>query len=183
MTAEIVFDHPLRNGSVTVSQETKEGVIYLHFAAVIETQHPAKVIFEQIIQGFTDSHKSWLWPVKYETAPEPLPYEVHEGCRFRMGYRVPRMDNPDELMPEVVYTYRLKTYRPDEFLFEYESIDHPLEGGGTVRAVPTSETTSRFDWRGTYCPKAGQERVIDSLRHYLPPLYEEFERNIEAGPR
>lgn len=183
MSAEILFEHKLKRGTVTVSHEQKGDDEALNFAAVIETDHPAKTVFEQVVLGFVDSEKSWIWPIEYENVPKPLDFELYEGCQFSMIYRVPRWDDPKKTMPGVTYTYFLKQYKPDEYLFQYESIDHPLRGGGTFRAIPTGEGTSRFDWRGSYVPSAGADKVIVSLRRYLPVLYEVFERNIEAGPR
>jgi len=155
----------------------------LHFIVDLKTNFPADVIFEQLVLGMTDSHRSWLWPVEYEDSPDPPPAEIKEGQRIRMTYRVPRFDKPEIPPKPATYSYVWPQYKPAERLLEYRSVDHPLEGGAVVRVIPLSETTSRLSWVGAYRQKPSQEIVIKSMLRYIPFLYGKFEDNIEARER
>ena len=182
MTEEILFDHKLKRGRVFVSRVDDGGTELMKFDARIDTDHPADLVFEQVILGFVDSEKSWVWPNKYESAPEPLGFEPYQGCHLKMTYYLPRWDDLEKTMPGVTYNYTLKRYEPENLLFQYQSVDHPLEGGGTFEAIPTGENTSQFHWSGAYKPNEGADRILFYLRQYLPVLYDVFEENLERGP-
>lgn len=182
MKKEDGFEHKLKRGFVRVDLEPDGDDWFINFAAEIDNDHPAEVVFEQVVTGFVDSEKSWVWPIKYECVPEPLPYPLTEGCVFRMTYTVPRWDDPEKTMPGETYSYRLARYAPDESIFEYQGIDHPMQGGGRFRAIPRDGGGSRFEWTGRYRSRGGDPRVVESLRRYLPVLYESFENNLLKGP-
>lgn len=182
MAEEVLFDHDLRRGKVMVTRTVEDGVELMKFDAKIDTDYPADIVFDQVILGFVDSPKSWVWPNKYESAPEPLGFEPYEGCELQMTYYLPRWDDLEKTMPGVTYKYNLKQYKPAEHLFQYVSVDHPLQGGGTFQAIPTGKNTSRFHWSGAYKPTEGAEKILFALRQYLPVLYEVFEDNLERGP-
>ncbi len=181
MTEEVLFDHKLKRGKVYVTRTIDNGIELMKFDARIDTDYPADLLFEQVIQGFIDSEKSWVWPNKYESAPEPLDFDLYEGCQVQMTYYLPRWDDLEKTMPGVTYKYKLKRYRPEERIFQYESVDHPLQGGGTFTAIPTGESTSQFHWHGAYKPTEGADKILFALRQYLPVLYEVFEENLEKG--
>ena len=180
MVREKLLDYKLRNGWVTLEREATSSGATLHFNVELNTRFPADTIFQQLVLGMTDSHRSWMWPVAYESSPDPAPDVIHEGMQFRMTYRVPRFDDPRIAAKPVTYTYSLPQYRPVERLLEYRSVDHPLEGGAVVRVIPLGPTTSRLSWMGSYLQKTSSDLVVRSMISYIPFLYGVFEDNIEA---
>lgn len=182
MSKEVLIKHELKHGWVSLERERLADKTLLHFNVELDTKYPAGVIFEQLILGLTDSEKSWLWPTEYESSPRPPEGGVHENCISYMTYRVPRFDKPEIPAKPVTYSYKLAQYKPQQYLFEYQSIDHPLRGGATVRVVPLSEETSRILWNGAYQQDQEQQIVVNSMVQYIPLLYDRFEELIEAGP-
>ncbi len=181
MSEEILVDRPLRDGSIVLAREETGGENRLHFRVSMNTRHPAGVVFEQIVLGLTDSTKSWIWPLEWESTPEPLDGEPHVGCITRMTYRVPRFDDPDIPAKPVTYSYEWRQYDPDRCLLEYRGVDHPVRGGAVVQVVPL-ESGSQLRWVGAYTYGPAQALVIDSIIHYFPLLYDKFEELLRAGP-
>ncbi|MEM7219336.1 MAG: hypothetical protein AAF515_13305 [Pseudomonadota bacterium] len=179
---ETILDHKLRRGSIVLTLEPAETQEKLHFDARFDTDHAADVLFEQIVQGFVDSDKSWAWPLLYERTPEPLLGDLHVGKQFRMGYSIPRWEDPLKTLPEVVYNYRLTNFSREDHIFEYEGIGHDMAGGGLFHAATLSPTASRFEWRGAYQSEPGNEKVHAGFKRYLPVLFEAFESCVESGP-
>lgn len=184
MSSEILVDHKLNNGSLILSREREKGRLLLHFRARMNTRHPADVIFDQLVLGFSASRKSWIWPLQYESTPESLPEGLWVGCVTRMTYRVPRFDKPETPAKPVTYSYEWLQCDPEARLLEYRGLDHPLQGGAVVRVAPLDGGGSQVQWDGAYeqGPHPSQEIVIASIINYFPLLYETIEALIEAGP-
>ncbi len=182
MPTETLVEHQLMRGFVRLSREQTENAALLHFHVEMEVEHPAKVMFEQLVLGLTDSEKSWIWPIEYENSAEPPEGGVHEGCLVKMTYRVPRFDKPDVPAKSATYSYTLAQYKPDDLLLEYQSIDHPLSGGAVVRVEPVSVNNSRIHWQGAYRQDPSQEIVVQSIIRYFPFLYDLIEQNAATGP-
>lgn len=183
MTSERLLEHKLRNGWVVLDRETRGDVSELHFAVDLTTRFPAAEIFDQLTKAMADSSQSWLWPNLYESTPSPNPDANREGGVFRMTYRAPRFDRPGALAKPVTYSYALPRFRPDEYLFEYRSVDHALEGGAVVKVIPIDATSSRLSWVGAYKQDPSQAVVVASLLRYIPFIYGVFEENLEARER
>jgi len=182
MSKTMLLDHKLRNGWVTLEREDKGGESRLLFRVQLDSDYPAELIFEQLVLGLTDSANSWLWPIEYEESPERPEGGVREGCKMRMTYRVPRFDKPEIPAKPVTYSYWWPQYKPGECLLEYQSLDHPLKGGAVVQVLPLGEGRSRLSWDGAYTFDPAQSVVIESMKNYIPFLYEKFEDNMDAGP-
>lgn len=181
MSAERLVQHELKTGWVTVDRTPCEGGFRIDFEVRMDLDHPAREIFDQMILGLTDTERSWIWPREYEWSPERPEGGVREGCRLRMTYLVPRFDKPELAAKPVTYSYTLPQYRPDECLFEYRSIDHPLKGGAVVHITPRGETGCRLSWKGGYFQDPQQAIVINSLIKHVPFIYTEMEKRILAG--
>ena len=184
MSGEILVDHPLKNGNLLLSRERKNGRLLLHFRARMNTRHPADVIFEQLVLGFSDSARSWIWPLQYENTPEPPPDDLRVGCVTRMTYRVPRFDRPEVAAKPVTYCYEWLQFDPEQRLLEYRGLDHPLRGGALVQVHSLAGGASQIRWDGTYeqGPDPSQAVVITSIVNYFPLLYDTIEALIDAGP-
>lgn len=180
MTTERLLHHTLNQGWVTLDRETTDGEARLLFRVQLDMPFPAAEIFEQLASAMRDSSQSWLWPNKYESTPAPNPDANREGGTFLMTYRVPRFDRPEVPPTPVTYSYTLPQFRPDEFLFEYRSVDHALKGGAVVTVIPLEERKCRLSWVGAYVQDPGQEVVVKSLLRYIPFIYGVFEENVQA---
>ena len=179
---ETLLEAPLNDGIVTLKRSLQDGEQRLHFYAEIRNRHDADTIFRQLVLGLTESEKSWLWPLEYESAPAPPAGGPHEGCLCRMTYRVPRFDRPEIPAKPVTYSYRWPQYDPERRLLEYVSVDHPLQGGAIVRVEERPDRGSTLIWDGAYRELPGQQRVVQSMIQYIPLLYRRFEALIAAGP-
>lgn len=179
MATEILLSHRLRNGAVTLARE--DGLL-LRFGIEMDVNHSAEVIFQQLLLAMTDSEKSWIWPSEYEYSPERPEGGLRSGCTFRMTYEVPRFDKPDVPAKPVTYSYTLVQFRPDEHLYEYRSVDHPLQGGAVVQVIATGECRSRISWKGAYQQDENRDIVVRSLLQYVPFFFEKMEQRILAGP-
>lgn len=184
MSREILVDHKLKNGNLLLARERKDGRLLLQFRVRMKTRHPADVIFDQLALGFTDSARSWIWPLQYEHAPESPAGGGHVGCVTKMTYRVPRFDRPEIPAKPVTYSYEWPQWDPETRLLEYRGLDHPLRGGAVIRVVPLDSGGSQVQWDGTYeqGPDPSQAMVISSIVNYFPLLYDSIEALIEAGP-
>lgn len=182
MSEEILVDHKLKNGTVVLSREEKDGAFLLHFRVRMDTRHSADVIWEQLVLGMTDSEKSWLWPLEYENTPEPPEGGPSVGCIMKMTYRVPRFDKPEIPAKPVTYSYQWPQYDPEARLLEYRSLDHPLKGGAIIQVVPLDGDRSQLRWDGAYEQDPSQDIVVESMVNYIPLLYDTMEDLIEAGP-
>ena len=178
---QLLVDHPLKNGRLCLEREQQSKKMVLYFSVDMEVNHPANTIFEQLILGLTDSEKSWLWPIEFEYSPERLAGGVSEGCILKMVYKVPRFDKPEIPAKPVCYSYRLTQYKPDQCLFEYTGIDHPLKGGAVVQVLAVDDGRSRLKWRGAYEQDGSQDLVINSIIQYFPLLYDTIEEKIIAA--
>ncbi len=184
MSREILVDHKLKGGNLLLSRERENGRLVLHFRARMNTRHPADVIFDQLVLGFSDSARSWIWPLHYENTPESPPGGLQVGSITRMTYRVPRFDKPDVPAKPATYSYEWLQLDPRARLLEYRGLDHPLQGGAVVRVEPLEGGGSQVQWDGAYeqGPDPSQAIVIDSIVNYFPVLYDSIEALIEAGP-
>lgn len=180
MTKERLLHHPLRNGWVALDREVRDDDVQLLFSVELNTRFPAAEIFDQLAKAMVDSRQSWLWPNKYESTPAPNPDGNREGGTFKMTYRVPRFDKPEIPPTPVTYSYTLPRFRRAEYLFEYRSVDHALQGGAVVRVIPTGPSTSCLSWIGAYRQDPAQAVVVKSLLRYIPFIYGAFEDNLDA---
>ena len=143
MSREILVDHKLKGGNLLLSRERENGRLVLHFRARMNTRHPADVIFDQLVLGFSDSARSWIWPLHYENTPESPPGGLQVGSITRMTYRVPRFDNPNIPAKPATYSYEWLQLDPRARLLEYRGLDHPLQGGAVVRVEPLEGEAAR----------------------------------------
>lgn len=186
MSMETLLQHNLNNGTVVLERERRQQgdltQVLLHFCVDMTIDYPAELIFEQIVLALVDSKKSWIWPIEYEFSPERPVGGIRQGCLFKMTYRVPRFDKPDVAAKEVTYTYEMACYEPQQCLFEYRSVDHPLHGGAVVQTLPLTDSKCRLHWKGAYIQDQEQAVVVESLRKYVPFFYGKVEQCIAAGP-
>jgi hypothetical protein len=182
MSEELLVDHKLKDGCVVLTREDRDGQSRLNFKVWMNTRHPADLVFEQLVLGLTDSQKSWLWPLEFQNTAEPLEGEPRVGTVIRMTYRVPRFDKPEIPARPVTYSYEFPQYNPEQRLFEYQSLDHPVKGGAIVQVVPLDENRSQVLWEGAYKHDADQTIVIESMVKYLPLLFDTIEDLTAAGP-
>jgi len=182
MSNEILLEHKLKDGTVVLEREQREQDSLLHFTVDMTIDYPADVVFEQLVLAMVDSERSWIWPIEYEYSPERPQGGVREGCQFKMTYKVPRFDKPEIPAKAVTYTYVLAQYRPENCLFEYRSVDHPLEGGAVVQTLPLKKNQCRLCWKGAYKQDVEQAVVVESLRNYIPFFYGKMEQRIATGP-
>ena len=182
MSKEQLVDHQLKTGWVTMHREKVESGGYrIDFEVQMDLEYPSAEIFEQVILGLTDTEKSWIWPAEHQWSPERPEGGVREGCILRMTYMVPRFDNPKIAPKPITYSYTLPQYRPEDCMFEYRSIDHPLKGGAVMHVLDLGESHCRVSWKGGYLQDPSQEIVINSLIKHVPFLYTEMEEKILAG--
>jgi hypothetical protein len=172
----------LKNGFVILTRKNQDDGSFLHFHAEINTRHTADLLWEQLLLGFSDSEKSWIWPLEYERSGEAPVGGLYEGCTSKMIYKVPRFDRPEIPAKAVTYTYLWRQFDPDLRLLEYRTQDHPLEGGAVVQVLPLNRNRSQLCWDGAYKYNPAQEIVIESIVNYFPLLYRTIEDLIEAGP-
>ena len=182
MSIEKLLEHRMKGGTVTLERERRQQDTLLHFTVDMVIDYSAQCIFEQLLLAMTDSDKSWIWPVEYEYSPERPAGGIREGCSFKMTYKVPRFDKPEIPSKAVTYTYTLAQYRPADCLFEYRSVDHPLQGGAVVQTVPLDDNSCRLLWQGAYRQDVEQAVVVESLRRYIPFFYDKIAQRIAAGP-
>ncbi len=184
MSREILVDHKLKGGNLLLSRERNNDRVLLHFRVRMNTRHPADVIFDQLVLGFSDSARSWIWPLEYENTPEPSPDRMQAGCVTKMTYRVPRFDRPEIPARPITYSYEWLQFDPQARLLEYRGVDHPLRGGAIVQVKPLAGERSQVQWDGTYeqGPDPSQAIVIASIVNYFPVLYDTIEALIESGP-
>ena len=186
MAEETVFEHKLQNGHVIMTREAKGEEVVLRFNIELNTAQPAQLMFEQLVLAFWNSDKSWIWPSEYEYCPRPPEGGFREGCLLEMHYRIPHYNDPAVIVGETSYTYTIPRYRPEEMLFEYLAVEHPLKGGAVIRVVPLSDFNSQIrwniEWRHTGSKKA-QMSVVKSMTSYVPLFIGLIEERILAGPK
>lgn len=180
MNRERLLHYPLSAGWLALEREaTPDGGI-LHFLAEMEFDEPVPTIFEQLVLGFSHSSSSWLWPTEFESCPAPPAGGVHEGALVPMTYRVPRFDRPEIPAVPVTYVYRLARFRPGEHLIEYQTYEHPLNGGATIRVNETAAGCCRINWIGHYRQSAAQEVVVNSMLKFLPLVFQTMDQHAQV---
>lgn len=180
--AEVLVHRRLKNGFVKLTSTFRDGESFLDFYAEINTRHPADLIWEQLLLGFSNSEKSWLWPLEFEHSETAPVGGLYPGCTSKMTYRVPRFDKPELPAKPVTYTYLWAQFDPGERLLEYQTLNHPLEGGAVVQVLPLENNRSQIRWDGSYRQEETQRVVVQSIVNYFPLLYSTIEDLIEAGP-
>lgn len=179
MSRERLLHHPLSSGWVALEREAAADGVRLHFLAELRLDEKADEAFEQVVLGFTDTERSWLWPVEYERCPDQAA-GLEEGSLVRMTYRVPRFDRPEIPPKPATYVYRLARYRPSEHLLEYRTHDHPLQGGAVVRVLPGSGGGSVISWVGHYLQSEAGSAVVQSMLQFLPLVFATMDEHARA---
>lgn len=180
MNRERLLHHPLSAGWVALEREETEDGGILHFLAEMEFDEPVPAIFEQLVLGFSDSSRSWLWPTEYESCPALPPGGVREGALVSMTYRVPRFDRLETPAVPVTYVYRLARFCPDEHLIEYQTHEHPLVGGATISVHEIDASRCRISWIGHYRGSDAQEVVVNSMLKFLPLVFQTIDQHAQA---
>lgn len=180
MDRERLLYQPLSAGWVALEREPAADGGILHFLAELGIDEPVEAVFGQLVLGFSDSRRSWLWPTEYESCPAPPAGGVREGALVRMTYRVPRFDRPEIPAVPVTYVYRLAKFRPHEHLIEYQTHEHPLAGGATISVQEIDARRCRIRWIGHYRQSDAREVVVNSMLKFLPLVFQTMDQHAQA---
>jgi hypothetical protein len=156
--------------------ELEDGTHHIFFRDCRRVALPAATLWEGLAEALAHTREAWLWPDEFSIhEQEQLP--IVEGGFFHTTYR---MENPDTgSVNEFRYSYRMKRWRPEERLFEYEAQKgHPFRGGGVVTVKDAGDDASYLDWDGTYRYTADRGGAEEIFSWYFPTFFLRMHRRI-----
>lgn len=140
----------------------------------------AQAVWEGLTEAMSHTKEAWLWPDEFSIhEQESLP--ITEGGCFHTTYR---MENPDTgKVGEFAYRYKMKRWRPQEMLFEYEAqVGHPFRGGGVVTVTEASVEdgldSCYLDWDGNYSYTADRGDAEEIFSWYFPTFFRRMHARI-----
>lgn len=173
----------LKTGWLSFVKEKEGDGFKLLFDAALTLNLDAETTWRQMALAFTDTAKSWAWPVQYSTSA-PVTPPLAEGGMIRTTYNMPRRKDPALPWYSFTYGYKMIQWKPEARQFEYRTADdHPMNGGARVHIDDLGAGKSRLNWHGVYHLTREQEIIGDSFGWFFPIFIQALEERLTGATK
>lgn len=145
-----------------------QGQNTLTFYEELETTLPSHLVWDLLVEGFTNSVESPIWPHELERVESQ---GVYEGGRAQATYRIP-------LFGDSSHTYVFSQVQKGSS-FRYEPLpDHPLQGGGEIQVESQGQNTLII-WQGKYTYKGISPAALFFRFYFRPRFFPALQMNLK----